>query len=810
MDITVACDGSGNMAQLMNWLDNHGDAQASDACGFTWSNDFNMLGGGLCANSANIVTFTATDACGNSSTTTATFTIQDNDAPTVSGSLMTLNVEGCTVADAPAPYTTVAELENAGVTITDVCSDDANIIVNVSSSTSGTCPIVITRTYTVTDACSNESASFTQTINIDDTTAPTITTDVINSTVECDGSGNITQLTAWLNSNGGAIASDACSNLSWSNNFTALSDACGETGSATVTFTVTDACGNASSTTATFTIEDTAPPTIGTDAMNLTVECDGSGNTTELTAWLTANGYASASDVCSNVIWTNDFTAFIPDANCPNTGSVVVTFTATDDCGNASSTTATFTIEDTTPPVPVCNNITVQLDANGEATIDVAEVDNNSSDLCCGLASLALDRSIVYCNEVPSTTVTLTATDYSGNSASCDALITVEDNIAPTARCKNATVEITADGFGILDPSQINDGSFDNCGVAAFGLSETDFGCADLGGTAVELMVTDVNGNTSICTAMVTVTIQQGLPDPWIGAAIGNNGGAPPYFQFDPCNSIPGGEFNIFSNANNAIGVTNDNVAFAYQTLCGNGMITAKIESVDPNGYGGLMIRETADAGAKQVSVFSNLSNILRHEVRYNANTPKTVNSFFKPLPYWLRMERQGDWVFSYYSTDGMNFQYVHGVFISMQNCVEIGLASFTYLPYAQTEAVFSNVTINSSVGGFTGNDDPSIINSYQDKDAELSRYQNVASPIELQLFPNPNSGKFTVQLDKSLNTSAIIKIFNHYGQQIEQSILAPFTNHIELDIEGIPAGNYYLQLIAGKDSSTTSFVVAR
>ena len=37
--------------------------------------------------------------------------------------------------------------------------------------------------------------------------------------------------------------------------------------------------------------------------------------------------------------------------DCGNTGSVTVTFTATDMCGNASSTTATFTVEDTTAPV---------------------------------------------------------------------------------------------------------------------------------------------------------------------------------------------------------------------------------------------------------------------------------------------------------------------------------------------------------------------------------------------------------------------------------------------------------------------------
>ena len=65
-----------------------------------------------------------------------------------------------------------------------------------------------------------------------------------NETVECDGMGNMDALNAWLESNGGAMASDACSVVLWSHDYDALSDDCGATGSATVTFTATDDCGN--------------------------------------------------------------------------------------------------------------------------------------------------------------------------------------------------------------------------------------------------------------------------------------------------------------------------------------------------------------------------------------------------------------------------------------------------------------------------------------------------------------------------------------------------------------------------------------
>ena len=60
------------------------------------------------------------------------------------------------------------------------------------------------------------------------------------------------------------------------------------TGAETVTFTLTDECGNTASTTATFTIEATDPVIAG--ATDLTVDCDGAGNTTDLNNWLTSNG----------------------------------------------------------------------------------------------------------------------------------------------------------------------------------------------------------------------------------------------------------------------------------------------------------------------------------------------------------------------------------------------------------------------------------------------------------------------------------------------------------------------------------------
>jgi hypothetical protein len=111
-----------------------------------------------------IFTYSAT-ACGLSTTQTVTYTwIQDNLAPVISNTIAPSTVVGCHVNTAAPAVNTVAALEALGLTITD-CVQDQDLIVTNTDQISGTCPIVILRTYTITDLCGN-SSNYTQTINV--------------------------------------------------------------------------------------------------------------------------------------------------------------------------------------------------------------------------------------------------------------------------------------------------------------------------------------------------------------------------------------------------------------------------------------------------------------------------------------------------------------------------------------------------------------------------------------------------------------------------------------------------------------------
>lgn len=191
-------------------------------------------------------------------------------------------------------------------------------------------------------------------------------------------------------------------------------------------------------------------------------------------------------------------------------GSYTVTVTDLNGCTDIQTYTV-GTTPDVTLPTVVTQDITVQLDASGNATITEAQIDNGSTDNCTAASGLtyALDVTTFSCADIGTNTVTLTVTDGSNNSASNTATVTVQDMVAPTVVTQNTTVQLDATtGSATITTMDIDNGSSDNCTAAGnltMTLSNTSFSCADVGTNSVMLYVTDANGN--IDSAMATVTV---------------------------------------------------------------------------------------------------------------------------------------------------------------------------------------------------------------------------------------------------------------------------------------------------------------
>ena len=93
---------------------------------------------------------------------------------------------------------------------------------------------------------------------------------------------------------------------------------------------------------------------------------------------------------------------------------------------------ATITLSDTVAPIVITTPVSVLLNASGTASITAAQVNNGSTDNC-GITTLVVTPSTFTCANIGPNTVTLTATDASGNATSVTAIVTVSFDFTTTS-----------------------------------------------------------------------------------------------------------------------------------------------------------------------------------------------------------------------------------------------------------------------------------------------------------------------------------------------------------------------------------------
>ncbi len=341
----------------------------------------------------------------------------------------------------------------------------------------------------VTDESGNLSIE-SAVVTISDVTPPVAICQ--NITVQLDASGNAS-ITAAQVDNGSHDACPIASRSVAPNTFT-----CSNVGPNLVTLSVTDVNSNLSVCNATVTVQDhVAPIAI---CKNIGIQLNALGEAT-ITASQVNNGSNDACGIASLGVAPFKF-------GCENVGNNTVTLTVTDNNSNVTTCTANVLVEDKTPAIPICQNVTVQLNAAGQAFVTAAMINNGSND-ACGVADLSANVTTFNCSAVGNNTVTLTVTDNNGNTSQCTSVVTVQDNIFPTALCKNATVTLAsvgpAAGSASITSADVNNSSYDNCGIATMSVFPNTWGCSNIGANAVTLTMTDVNGHTSSCNATVQV-----------------------------------------------------------------------------------------------------------------------------------------------------------------------------------------------------------------------------------------------------------------------------------------------------------------
>jgi hypothetical protein len=469
-DVTVYLDATGSASIATDQVDNG----SKDPCGLgTLSLDISSFSCAEVGN--NTVTLTVPDLNGNSSTCTATVTVFDDTDPVAVCQDVTVSLDATGNG-----IVTAAEVDNG--------SSDACALGTMSLDiTSFTCSDLGDNTVilTVPDVNGN-SSTCTATVTVVDDTDPAAICQDVSVTLDATGSGSITVADVDNSS------TDACGLGTLSLDITSFT--CSEVGDNTVTLTVPDVNGNSSSCTATATVVDDTDPVAVCQDVTVVLDATGSGS---ITAAEVDNG---SKDVCGLGTLSLDSYSF----TCSDLGSNTVTLSVPDVNGNSSTCTSTVTVVDNAPPVAICQDLMVNLDAAGNGVISAAEVNNNSSDNC-GIASLSLSQTSFTAANIGNNTVALTVTDGSGNSAICTATVMVGDNVPPIAVCQNVTIYLDVTGEGSTTAVALDNGSSDVSGIKSLVLSQTDFNCAEVGDNIVTLTVTDNYDNVNTCTATVAV-----------------------------------------------------------------------------------------------------------------------------------------------------------------------------------------------------------------------------------------------------------------------------------------------------------------
>ncbi len=350
-------------------------------------------------------------------------------------------------------------------------------------------------TWTVSDSFSR-TASCTQSVTVtaNDTTNPTVTAPS-NRTFTTDSCSII--LDDQLGSPNG---SDNCSNVT----ITTSGIPAGNefpVGTTTLTYTATDAAGNTSApaTQIITVLEDPSiPPTITAPAA-VTVSADAGS----CAATGVALGTPTTADNCSVGSVTNNAPASFP------VGNTTVTWTVTDNSGNSATATQLVTVNDNENPTIVAPAAKTFNTGPGATSCNVTLTDADlgtatANDNCPGV-TVARDGGNVF--PLGNTTVTYTATDAHGHTATATQIVTVVDNTLPVITPPaNVVVNLPLNSPATSMVVNYNPATAtDNCGGVNLGYSPVSGSVFPVGTTTVTVTGTDTNGNINTATFTVTV-----------------------------------------------------------------------------------------------------------------------------------------------------------------------------------------------------------------------------------------------------------------------------------------------------------------
>lgn len=483
---------------------------ATDGCGnATVSNDAPAIFNA----GTTTVTYTATDDCGNTATCSFDVTVEIEMELLVTCPPAASTTAVCSASDVLA-YATYAEFSTAGGSVSSACGPIGSnfTLALTGTNITGTCPQMVTYTYTITDENGN-TGSCDQTTSVNDIGDPSFTIPA-DITVDCgiEGDTSVTGVPAMIMDD-----CDVMPSITFADGVPTIGMCPGEK-TIVRTWTVTDACDNSFSDDQTIMTIDTTDP-IAMCVDTLVVYLDILGDAAIVPSEMNDN----SSDECGTI----SFSTTMSIVSCNQlAGNVLGTLDVEDECGNMSSCGLIIKILDTLSVdliAPASTTITCIEDLPdpyidfdeyqlGGGTVDDNCLTGNSFTLLSADTTGVCPKFVYRTYEY---------VDFSGNSDTAIDTIIIEDNDDPVIICPadiNVTETMYCDTLLIFGTP----GIMDNCdGVIITNdyTNNSDTSAIFEGGqTIITFTATDLCGNTAECSMTINVAADPQITFPPLGS----------------------------------------------------------------------------------------------------------------------------------------------------------------------------------------------------------------------------------------------------------------------------------------------------
>jgi surface protein len=363
--------------------------------------------------------------------------------------------------------------------------------------------------------------------------------------------------------------------------------------------------------------------------------------------------------------------------------------------------------------------------------------------------------------------------------------------VPPQAACQDFYVDISPECSPYLpDPEVFNNNSTDeNPGQAetfAFSLVEGS-ATFDLGSHEVSLIVTDVDALSDTCQATLYVVDSMLIPEPYTELDLGYQGPEGSSYSFDACLSK---SFFINTGAYLSDGSTSDNMATITRELCGaNAFVAVKVKSVE-GGYAGVFLRAGTDANAPVAGIFKGSGIVHQTLTRGMSSAPANLTFRIPNNPNktgWVGILRDGDYLRFFNSNNGQNWSPIGSPAYVPGQCVQAGIAAYGITSMAEVSATLGKIKSGENYAAGLSDGSTGFSIPQPDKRPKAT------------LLPNPATHQVRLQMAAPLSAPADITVTNQLGQPLITQQAAAGDSSVELRLDGLPAGLYYVNLNTGR-----------